>query len=284
MCADRNGPAMRRLMVQVLAALGLCWGGNAAAQTTFDVIGPGEYDLPVDFDPFNVFVQYATIQDNDKVRDASGDKVDGSGSQQIVGLSKYVRFWSPDFNRKIGLAYEIIVPAVGIRDRVNDSHTGGIGDPLTGFALWYKPSENSTFGVQSFLQVPVGTTAVSDTNWKNLTSLLWNWKGGKLQVTGDAGFVWQDTRTNGVRPGLTLHTNNRFGYRISQLLEPFIALDYENTEANDGLPESWAFDAGAGVVLHTFSNQSIALRYSTTLEGENHAQNDSLNVKYVYIW
>lgn len=256
----------------------------AQAQTTFDVIGPGEYDLPVDFEPFNVFVQYATVQDNDEVRNDGGDKVDGSGTQQIVGLSKYVRFWSPESNRKIGAAYEIIVPEIGIRDTGADTYTGGIGDPLTGFAIWYKPGANSTFGLQSFLQVPVGNSSVSDTNWKNLTSLLWNWKRNKFQWTGDAGFVWQGERTSGFKPGLTLHTNNRFGYRISRHWEPFLALDYETTEANDGAPKSWAFDSGAGVVLHTFKNQSIALRYSTTLEGENHAQNNSFNLKYVYIW
>ncbi len=279
-----NSHVRRSTAACCTALLSLCWAGSTTAGTPFDVIGPGEYDLPVDFDPFNVFVQYATVQDNDKVRDADGDKVDGDGSQQIVGMSKYVRFWSPEGNRRIGLAYEVIVPEISIRDKVNDKYTGGIGDPLTGFALWYKPGENSTLGVQSFLQVPVGNDSVSDTNWKNLTSLLWNWKYEKFQITGDAGFVWQGERTDGFEPGLTLHTNNRFGYRATQLLEPFIALDYETTDANDGAPKSWAFDAGAGVVLHTFKNQSIALRYSTTVDGESHAQNDSFNVKYVYIW
>ena len=273
-----------RLLGILLTALAGCFGSQAFAQTTFDVIGPGEYNLPVDFEPFNVFVQYATVQDNDKVRDANGDKVDGPGTQVLSGLSKYVRFWSPEGNRSIGLAYEIIVPEIGIRDTDAGTYTGGIGDPLTGFAVWYKPSDGSTFGLQSFMQVPVGNSSVSDTNWKNLTSFLWNWRFGKVQIDGDAGVVWQDNRTDGVRPGLTVHTNNRFGYRITQFLEPFLALDYEQTESNDGLPESWAFDGGLGVVLHTFSNQSIALRYSTTLDGESHAQNDSLNVKYAYVW
>ena len=38
--------------------------GLAQAQTTFDVIGPHEYELPVGFEPFNVFVQYAYVQRN----------------------------------------------------------------------------------------------------------------------------------------------------------------------------------------------------------------------------
>jgi len=78
-----NSHVRRSTAACCTALLSLCWAGSTTAGTTFDVIGPGEYDLPVDFDPFNVFVQYATVQDNDKVRDADGDKVDGDGSQQI---------------------------------------------------------------------------------------------------------------------------------------------------------------------------------------------------------
>lgn len=280
MSRGQTGPLSIRIAI---AALSLSAAGAASA-ITFDVIGPGEYDLPVDFAPFIVFVQYATVQDNEKVRDARGKKVDGDGSQQIVGLSKYVRFWSPEWNRRIGLAYEIIVPEIGVRNEGSGRYAGGLGDPLTGFAAWYRPTDSSTFGIQSFLVVPVGNDSVSDTNWKNLTSLLWNWKGGNWQVTGNGGFVWQGERTNGVTPALNWHTNNRFGYRLHQYLEPFIGLDYEYAGAKDGAPKSWAFDVGGGVVLHTFKNQSIALRYSTTVDGESHAQNDSFNLKYVYVW
>jgi len=278
-----SAPVQKFSAVLGTALLSLCASGPAAA-ITFDVIGPGEYDLPVDFKPFNVFVQYATVQDNEKVRDANGKKVDGDGSQLISGLSKYVRFWSPEWNRKIGLAYEIIVPEIGVRNEAGGSYSGGLGDPLTGFAAWYRPTDSSTLGVQSFLVVPVGNDSVSDTNWKNLTSLLWNWKGGKFQVTGNGGLVWQGERTNGIKPAVTWHTNNRFGYRIAKYFEPFFGLDYEYTGAKNGAPKSWAFDVGAGVVLHTFDNQSIALRYSTTVDGASHSQNDSLNVKYAYVW
>jgi len=269
----------------LFAVTGLLLAPAAQAQTTFDVIGPHEYELPVDFKPFNVFVQYATVQDNDKFRDGDGDQVDGSGTQSIVGLSKYVRFWTPGFSNKIGLAYEVIVPEVGVRDSGNSGYAGGLGDPLTGFAIWYKPSEGSVFGFQSFLQIPVGASDVSDTNWKNLSSLLWYVSlPAKIGWTGDAGTVYQSERTNGFKPGLTLHTNNRIGLRVAQWLEPFIGLDYETTEANDGAPKSHAFDGGLGLMFHTFANQSIAFRWSTTLEGENHSDNNSLNIKYAYVW
>ena len=64
--------------LQPLLALSLlAVAGTASAQTTFDVIGPREYELPVGFEPFNVFVQYATYQDNARMFDADGDRVDG---------------------------------------------------------------------------------------------------------------------------------------------------------------------------------------------------------------
>lgn len=278
----------RFLPAQAIAAALLAHAGASVAQTTFDVIGPREYELPVDFKPFNVFVQYATIQDNDRVFDANGDKVDGSGSQLISGLSKYVRFWTPESNRKIGVAWEVIVPEVAIRNRQapeGDRHVSGLGDPLTGFAIWYKARPNLTLGFQSFLQVPVGTDRISDTNWKNLSSLFWDWRiGDKFGWTGDAGFVWQGTRDDGFKPAMSWHQNHRFAYRANRRLEPFLALDHERSGSKSGRPASWALDGGAGLMIHTFDNQSITLRYSTSLDGENHAVNDSFNLKYAYVW
>lgn len=276
------------LLMRLAAAVFFIPVGAAQAQTTFDVIGPREYELPVDFEPFNVFVQYATVQENDRAFDADGERVDGSGSQAITGLSKYVRFWSPASKRNIGVAWEVIVPEVAIRNRAapeGDRHISGLGDPMTGFAIWYKPKQNVTLGFQSFVQIPVGTDRVSDTNWKNLSSFFWDWRlGEKFGWTGDAGAVWQSRRDSGIKPGLAYHTNNRFAYRANQRLEPFIALDAEYADGKDDLPDGWALDGGAGLMVHTFSNQSITLRYSTSIDGKNHSVNDSLNLKYAYVW
>jgi len=267
------------------AAAALLASGSAFAGVTFDAIGPHEYELPVGFDPFNVFVQYATFQDNDKAYDADGDKIDGPNSDQLVGISKYVRFWTPGFNPKIGLAYEVLVPEIGVRDKAAASYTGGVGDPLTGFAVWYKPSDNSTFGFQSFVQIPVGDKDVSDTNFKNISSFLWYWGlPHGLGWTGDLGWVWQGEKTDGTQPGLSWNTNNRFGWRLSEHVEPFLGLDYEYSDKKDVYPESWTLDGGVGVMFHTFKNQSVAVRYSTTLDAESRIENDSVNLKYVYVW
>ncbi|MBX3684633.1 MAG: transporter [Rhodocyclaceae bacterium] len=275
---------MRRLLVSsALMLSGL--SGLAQAQTTFDVIGPHEYELPVGFEPFNVFVQYAYVQRNNRTFDGDGDRVKGSGSTAIVGLSKYVRFWSPQSNPKIGLAYEVIVPEISVRDHRAGTQASGVSDPLTGFAIWYKPSPNSTLGFQSFIQIPVGGSDVSDTNWKNLSSVLWDVRlSDRLGWTADAGFVFQDEKTDGTRPGTSFHTNQRLGYRTSDLFEPFVAVDYERSAKTSTVAGSHVLDAGLGLMVHTFDNQSITLRYSKSVSGENHAANNSFNLKYAYAW
>ncbi len=270
-------------------ALTLLFGLNGVAQaaTTFDVIGPHEYELPAGgFKPFNVFVQYAYIQNDDKQYDTNGDRVAGSGNTTTVGLSKYVRFWTSETIPKLGLAYEVIVPEIGVRTKTRgDGDASGLGDPLTGFAMWYKPSADSTFGFQSFVQVPVGDKDVSDTNWKNLSSFLWDVRlTEKLGWTADAGFVIQGTKDNGTHPGVTYHTNNRLGYHATPLLEPFVGVDYEYTDSSATLKKSEAMDLSLGVQFHTFDNQRIAVRYAGSIFGENHSVNNSFNLEYVYVW
>ncbi|MBN9695490.1 MAG: transporter [Zoogloea sp.] len=281
----RPGHPVRRVVAALLLTLGAGLTLPAAAQTTFDVIGPHEYDLPVDFQPFNVFVQYAYMQRNNRSFDGSGNRVKGSGSDALVGLSKYVRFWTPDFNRKIGLAWEVIVPEISLRNDRNNTQASGIGDPMTGFAIWYKPRTDLTLGFQSFVQMPAGSTEVSDRNWKNLSSAFWDWRlTDKLGWTANAGFVFQGKRTDNLLPGTVFHTNQRLGYRVSPLLEPFLALDYERSRSTATMDGGHALDAGAGMMFHTFDNQSITLRYSKSVSGENHSANNSFNVKYAYVW
>ncbi|EIT71423.1 MULTISPECIES: transporter [Hydrocarboniphaga] len=268
----------------VAAALALM-SASASAGVNFDAIGPHEYNLPAGgFEPFNVFVQYASVSDDDKAYDADGDKIDGPGTRTLVGISKYVRFWTPGWAPKIGLAYEILVPTIGVRDKAAGTQTSGIGDPLTGFAVWYKPNENATLGFQSFVHIPVGGE-VSDTNWKSNTSFFWDFRlPAKFGFTGDAGYLYQTERVSGFKPGLSWFTNDRFGLRVSEHVEPFIGFDAEYQDGNDGAPHSWTIDGGVGVMFHTFKNQSITVRYSTTLDAVSRVENDSLNVRYIYSW
>ena len=280
---------VRASIYSIVMVAGLMLGTQAKAQIIFDVIGPQEYNLPVNFDPFNVFVQYGMVQNDSKFWDADGNKVTGSGARRTIGLSKYVHFWTPDFNRNIGMAWEVIQPEVSVRDRSaadpDARNLSGFGDTITGFATWFKPTPKSTLGLQSFVQIPWGDKDVSDTNWKNYTTLLWYTPiGPYFDWTGDAGFLWQSPKVTGVQPGTSYFTNNRFGWLALSWLEPFVALDYEHTDSFDNVPESWSWDGGIGLMLFTYEGQSITARYSTSLKAENHSHNNSWNLKYVYTW
>jgi hypothetical protein len=279
---------MKQTALSGALALTCIFGFNGLSQaaTTFDVIGPHEYDLPEPgFKPWNVFVQYAYVQNENRAFDTDGDRVKGTGNTTTVGLSKYVRFWTSETFPSIGMAYEVIVPEISVRTDAKGGDLSGIGDPLTGFALWYKPTSKSTLGFQSFLQVPVGGSEVSDTNWKSISSLLWDMRlTDKLGWTADAGFVFQTAKDNGDHPGVSFNTNQRLGYRATSLLEPFVGLDYEQTDGTDTVKKSKALDLSLGVMFHTFDNQSIDLRYSASASGENHVANNNFYVRYVYVW
>jgi len=288
----RRRATPRRLLPVAALLAAAAHGTPAAAQVTLDVIGPHEYELPVGFAPFNVFVQYATFQRADKVWDDDGDRRGTPKSEVLVGLSKYVRFWSPESNRDIGIAYEVIVPEVGIRNRRDRSSASGIGDPLTGPAIWYKPAPNATLGFQSFVQLPVGDSDIGGGDgWKNLSSFFWDLQLGRWTYTADAGFVFfGESNAADATPATLFHTNHRVGYALNDVVEPFVGLDYErqgnwtNRATGRKVAASHETVAGLGVMLKYYGNQSLTLRYSRGLDGDSHGATDSLNLKYAYAW
>jgi len=263
----------------------------AKAQVTFDVIGPREYDMPTGLEtPVNVFVQYAYYQDNQRIFNSNSDRtmIGASGSRAFVGQSKYVRFWSPANSPDVGQAFVAILPEVSVRNsslpNPDDRHVSGLADPIIGYALYKAYSDNLTLGFQTYIQIPVGTNEVSDDNWKNLTSGFWNWQVGDFVWSGDFGFVWQSENNNNQRPAMSWHGNHRFSYQISPRLEPFLALDHEHIRERNGNPSARVLDAGIGLSISTYDNQSIAIRYSQSISGRNHSVADAIHVKYAYSW
>jgi len=282
----RSGYFVRLLLFVLLTASFL-----AQAQVTFDVIGPREYEMPVGLEqPVNTFVEYASYQDNQRIfnRNADRTRIGASGSRAFVGQSKYVRFWSPANSPDIGQAMVVIVPAVSIRNsraiNLNDRHNSGIADPILGYVLYKAFTENLILGVQTYLQIPVGTDEVSDTNWKNLSSGFWNWQVGDFAWSGDLGFVWQSRRDDNIRPGMSLHGNHRFSWRLNPRLEPFLALDHEHSRAYPGRRSARVLDGGVGLAVNTYDNQAIAFRYSQSLRGRDHSVADAFHVKYAISW
>lgn len=277
----------------LFAALAVHSNANASG-VTLNVIGPHEYALPVNYDSFNAVVQYGYIQNDTKAFNNKGDSVSGPDTLTAVGLTKYVRFFTLKSLPDVGLAWEVIQPEISVQK--SGVSASGLGDPITGFAGWMKPSKNSTLGIQSFLQVPIGTEAVSDKSWKNLTSILADIQLGDFNIDGDVGVVVQSNKhengKNDISPGTTFHTNLRLAYRAHKLFEPFIGVDFQTTgTAKDEVTGLKLVNSssnetviGGGAVIYFTDSIFIATRYDYGIAGKNTPISNSLNFKIAYIW
>ncbi|MCI4678015.1 transporter [Rhodoblastus acidophilus] len=264
-----------------------------ASDITFAVIGPQEYNLPVNFQPFNVFVQYGEYNSQAQAWSPLGGLYPTTNSNLFVGLSKYVRFFTLDGLPNVGLAYEIIVPEVLVT--LPGGSVGGIGDPLTGPAVWIKPNSNSTFGVQSFVQFPVGNTDVSNHYWANYSTIFFDWQSTLLSFTGDSGAVFRSIQTAPGAPrineGTTLFTNLRLGWKATKFWEPFVAFDWQTTAAanyaNGGgvaAPANAETALGVGVMAHFSDAASLTVRYSHDIQGYNTIGTNGAYMKFAYVW
>jgi len=285
---------LQRLALGAAVLAPLCASTVArASDITFAVIGPHEYELPVNFQPFNVFVQYGEYNSQSQAYNGNGHLGSIASSNLYVGLSKYVRFWTFDGIPNVGFAYEIIVPEVRIDQR--GGGVGGIGDPLTGPALWFKPNAQSTFGFQTFMQVPIGASDVSNHYWANYSSFLFDYQFERVSFTGDAGVVFRSQYNMAGNPsvneGTTGHVNLRWGYKNTSMFEPFVGFDWQSTSASHfaqtrlvAAPYSQEAALGAGVMATISKSTSLTLRYSHDVEGVNAVATNAAYLKFVAIW
>lgn len=261
-----------------------------ANNITFAVIAPHEYELPVNYDDFSVFVQYNQFNSTNKFYNDNGKLVDAPGGRQnlYVGLSKYVYFTTFDAMPNVGWAFEAIVPEVHVGLK-NANNLNGVGDPIFGFATWIKPTANSTLGVQSFMQVPIGMKEVTNNYWNNLSSVLFDIQWEKISFVGDVGvvipFAEEKSKLASFKPGDSFHTNLRWGYKFDDKtipLEPFFALDYQANRtsrfAGANVPGTKGHDLsiGGGVLWKIDDQFSFAVHYSHSIDGRNVAPTNAV--------
>lgn len=259
--------------------------GTANAQVTFDVIGPHEYDLPVGMKkPVDIFVQYFETQNTDKMYNNAGDKVSVPKTNLTIGLTKYVRLFSLESHPEIGLAWETIIPEIGVRSDAAGTSAGGMGDPLIGPVIWYKPTPNSTLGALALATVPIGDSAVGGGDqwtYHPLTTF-WHVNIDKFAYTGQIGFqTFGHSSRLGGKQGDIIYTNHRLAYRATDWFEPLVSLDYEEQKSSAFNLSGNETTIGIGAMFHYFGNQSLTLNYSKGVDGKNHSVNDSFHAKYV---
>ncbi len=265
-----------------------------ASGIPLSVIGPHEYALPVNYESFNAVAQYSFVQTDNMAFDGSGKRVTGPGTFTAVGFTKYVRFFTFKSLPDVGFAWEFLEPEISVQGP--GLSTTGLGDPLTGLAVWMKPSKNSTLGLQSFLSIPVGAEAVSDKTWGSLTTIVGDVQLGDLNIDGQTGFIFKSARhitgADDVNPGSTFHANLRAGYRAHEYLEPFIAADYQTTGSSNNevtgkdIPGSASNEltVGGGLMIHFTNPMSLTMRYDYGVDGKNTPVTNAFYFKIAYIW
>jgi opacity protein-like surface antigen len=287
----------RTTMVAFLATILITLATSAqvtASGIPMSVIGPHEYALPVNYESFNAVAQYAFVQTDNMAFDSTGRRVAGPGTFTAVGLTKYVRFFTFKSLPDVGFAWEVLEPEISVQG--TGVSATGFGDPLTGLAVWMKPSKNSTLGVQSFLSIPAGSDAVSDKTWGSLTTIVGDVQLGDLDIDGHTGVIFKSTRhktgSDDENPGATFHANLRAGYRVHEYLEPFVAADYQTTgtSTNDATGKDISGSAsneltfGGGLMLHFTNPMSLTVRYDYGVDGKNTPVTNAFFFKIAYIW
>lgn len=275
-------------------ALATCMAGPASAEDiTFAVIGPHEYDLPTDFKPFNALVQYGEYNGGGRSYDDQGRRQPGPNTDLVVGLTKYVHFWSVDALPGVGFAYEYIQPEVRLTGP--GLKASGLGDPLTGFAVWIKPSKHSTLGVQSFASIPIGAHEVTNDYWANYTSVFFDIEHPVGSIGGNVGMIFRGNRHNGVDPdideGKSYHANIRASVKTKTPLEPFLSFDWQKNDTSRytnalGLAALAGHDValGAGTVITLTKAFAVTARYSRTVDGRNVTGTNAAYFKFALIF
>ena len=277
-----------------------------AVNVTFAVIGPHEYELPVNFKDFDVFVQYGFANFSNQTFDAHGNTQHIPNQDFNLGLTKFVRFITFDGLPNVGFAPEAIIPEAQINNG-NGSNIYGIADPIFGGAVWVKPNKNSTFGFQTFIQAPIGTSNLTNHYYDNITTIFYDYQARTWDLTGNTGGVFRaNSHQNGVQSvaeGTTFFTDLRLGYKLNQPsipIEPFVAVDYEFTtgsrNAATGAPPPPTFvngqaiysntsdlALGAGGVITISDKYSLTLRYSRSVYGLNEVPTNAVYMKFVSI-
>src|ERR1700712_5654458 len=88
--------------------------GALASNITFSVIAPHEYELPVDYTPFFIAIQYGQQDSAQRAFNGSGSNVAGSKTNTFVGLTKLVYLFKVPALPNLGFAVESITPELGV--------------------------------------------------------------------------------------------------------------------------------------------------------------------------
>ncbi|MFT9460097.1 MAG: transporter [Acetobacter orientalis] len=287
---------LRNLLRFAVPGVLLVYASSAhAADITLGIIGPHEYDLPVDFKPFNVLVQYGDGNAAGNSYNSTGQRQARGGSHTWAGMTKYVHFRSFEAIPHVGFAFELIQSES--YTLANGTDYGGLGPTIVGPAAWFKPNAHSTLGIQTFMQTPVGTRdATSPNYWSNISSIIFDYEWKHFSFDGDIGTVTGSTKhvknQHSYAPGVVFYSNLRFSWKATSRIEPFLAFDWQNVNGTyDNTARQYMDNSssrevamGPGLMFTLSKSVSVTARYSHSLEGRNTPETNAYYMKFVYAW
>lgn len=265
--------------------------GAAAAGIPSAVIGPHEYDLPLDFTPIGEVEIYGSVNSNEQAYASNGDQTKGPDGVSTLLLPKFA-YLAP-LGRHLGYELEALVPV----EQIVGPHPQplGVGDPIFTPVLWFKPTGATTLGADLLIQPAWGQSRDSSHNLVLTPTLLYdaNWRG--FNFDGDIGLSLpsgHDHEIDGIRnPANTVFANLRLAYRVVPGWEPFLSTDWQSTghghnDAGLSVADSNSRELalGAGVMWSPSSASSVMVNYSHTVSGANVVQTNALYFHYVYAW
>ena len=290
-------------MVVVCAVCALLGSGSVdASGINFEVADHYELVLPeAKYLPTNSLVQYGYWNNDRKMYDKDGHKVDGPGTDTYVGITKYARAGEFESFPGVGWMCGVIIPEIRIKG--SSVSLSGIGDPYLFWLAMFNPTPKSTFGVEYFVQTPIGNDEVTNDYWAHIFNFWYGVNMGKVDFSVELGGVFRSDRKKSgehdLNPGDTFYTNVRLGYRITKLVEPFVAFDHERTgRAIDEVTrekvtgpdafmlksDSHEMTLGAGLIFYLKDTLNLSMRYSRSIDGKNTIVTDTIHARLIYFW
>lgn len=282
--------------VLVIGLLLTSVGPALAANPTFAIVGPAEWDLPIT-PSANVFMQTGVYQSNTRKCEADGTIKDITGTHTFIGITRFAHLFSFKSMPKVGFFWEALLPEIRIEG--TGKAASGIGDPLFDFGVYYRPFRNSPVhtlvGFQNILSIPVGASQVTNNYWVEYPTFITDASYGKLgfDATLGAGFPTEFHKSGEADRtiGKTYFAEAALRYQVLPWLTPFVQYNYQKNESghihdpnNTPLPSCREDLVGGGLKINFTHNRWLSLWYNRGISGANTVQTDAVYLRFVNIF
>lgn len=297
----KRGTILALAAVAVFAVLGFSQGA-LAANPTYAIVSPSEWNLPITPSTF-FFFQTGIVQVNNEAYDLNGDKYDLATNHLVAGISRFGQLFSFKSMPNTGFFWEVLVPEISVYGHGNS--VSGIGDPLLDLSVYWKPSPQSTVGFQNIVATTFGNTDLSAHFWEYMPSLFGDVNFGKWELDGTIGAGFPSDRNYG---GTTTDIGNMYFFQGSLLFHatdkfaPFINFNYQKNKASrdkyTGELEPGAApvftcvepgachesDVGGGIKWTWSATQWFTIWYMAGVSGENTVRTNAVVFRFVNIF